>query len=173
MPQLKAMASKSLEIPESHPNLRQKTQTPLQVAAWEAALRSHPNTEFADYIREGIQWGFRTDYDYTCSPAHSNLPSAREHPEVITKYLSNKTAKGRILGPFPISSILNIQISRIGVIPKKSNPDIWRLITIDTSWAYTGMVKRMWMQHYLLVFVVPLSQFTALAMGCATSLPIT
>ena len=87
MPQLKAMASKSPEIPESHPNLRQKTQTPLQVAAWEAALRSHPDTEFADYIWEGIQWGFHIGYDYTCSPAHSNLPSAREHPEVITKYL--------------------------------------------------------------------------------------
>ena len=85
MPQLKAMASKSPEIPEAHPNLRQKTQTPLQVAAWEAALRSHPDTEFADYIQEGIQWGFRIGYDYTshtCSQARSNLPSAREQPEV-------------------------------------------------------------------------------------------
>ena len=120
MPQLKAMASKSPEVPEAHPNLKQKTQTPLQVAAWEAALRSHPDKEFADYIQEGIQWGFCIGYDYayTSSLAHSNLPSAREHPEVITKYLSNEIAKGRILGPFPISSIPNIQISHVGVIPK-------------------------------------------------------
>ena len=100
------------------------------------ALRSHPDTEFADYIREQIQWGFRIGYDYrshTCSPAHSNLPSATEHPEVITKYLSNKVAKGRILGPFPVSSIPNIQISRIGVIPKKSNPGKWRSI-MDLSY---------------------------------------
>ena len=134
--QLKAMANKSPEIPEAHPNLRQRTQTPLQVTAWEAALRSHPDTEFADYIWEGIQWGFRISYDYrshTCSPAHNNLLSAREHPEIITKYLSNEIAKGRILGPFPIGSIPNIQISRIGVIPKKSNPGKWRLI-MDLSY---------------------------------------
>ena len=40
MLQLKAMASKSPEIPEARPNLRQKTQTPLQVDALEAALKS-------------------------------------------------------------------------------------------------------------------------------------
>ena len=136
MPQLKAMASKSPETPEAHPNLRQKTQTALQVAAWEVGLRSHPDTEFADYTQEGIQWGFHISYDYisqTCSPAHSNLPSAREHPEVITKYLSNEIAKGRILGPSPISSIPNIQISRIGVIPKKSNPSKRKLV-MDLSY---------------------------------------
>ena len=131
MLQLKAVANKSPEIPEAHPNLRQRTQT-----CWEAALRNNPDTEFADYIQEGIHWDFCIGYDYrshTCSPAHNNLPSAREHPEIITNYLSNEIAKGRILGPFPIGSIPNFQISRIGVILKKSNPGKWRLI-MDLSY---------------------------------------
>lgn len=49
--------NKSLEIPEAHPNLRQKTQTPLQVAAWEGALRSNPDTEFADLHSGGDPMG--------------------------------------------------------------------------------------------------------------------
>ena len=38
------------EIPESHPALQIKAQSPLQLAAWSAVLRSHPDTEFAGYI---------------------------------------------------------------------------------------------------------------------------
>ena len=34
-----------------------------------------------------------------------------------------------MLGPLPTCSIPNIQINRIGVIPKKSSPGRWRLIT--------------------------------------------
>ena len=91
-------------------------------------------TDFGNYI----QRGFRIGYDYrshTCSPAHSNLPSTREHPEVITKYLMRYVAKGGILGPFRIGSIPNIQISHIGIIaiPKKSNPGKWRSI-MDLSY---------------------------------------
>lgn len=35
---------------------------------------------------------------------------------------------GRILGPFPKGSLSQVQISSLGVIPKKSNPAKWRLI---------------------------------------------
>ena len=118
-------------------------QSPLQLKAWSAALRSHPDTEFAGYILEGIQHGFRIGYnhtDHTCLPAVRNLPSATEHPDVISKYLTTEVAKGRMLGPLPTGTIPEIQISRIGVIPKKSTPGKWRLI-MDLSFPPTCSVN--------------------------------
>ena len=45
-----------------------------------------------------------------------------------------------MLGPFPIGSIPDIQISRISVIPKKSSPGKWRLIT-DLSFPHGKSVN--------------------------------
>ena len=137
------MTNKVPEIPESHPALQIKAQSPLQLAAWSAVLRSHPDTEFAGYILEGIQHGFRIGYDYTahtCTSATSNLPSAKDHPEIITEYIATEVAKGRILGPFPTHSIPDVQVSRIGVIPKKSKPGKWRLI-MDLSFPHGKSVN--------------------------------
>ena len=87
---------------------------------------------FVGYILEGIQNGFRVGFDYKGQPTKStytNLPTARDHPEIISNYLATECSKGRMLGPLPTCSIPNIQINRIGVIPKKSSPGKWRLIT--------------------------------------------
>ena len=67
--------------------------------------------------------------DHTCSLAHRKLPSATEHPNIISKYAGIEVAKGRMLGPFPTYYIPDIQSNRIGVIHKESNPGKWRLIT--------------------------------------------
>ena len=126
------MASKTPEIPESHPNLAQQAQSPLKPVVWATALKTHPDPTLAYYITEGIKHGFRIGYDYSnhsCNHAHGNLPGAKDHPDIISKYLSDELSKGRMLGPFPVGAIPGIQISRIGVIPKKSTPGKWRLIT--------------------------------------------
>ena len=107
-PQLKALASCSLEPPESHPNLKRRAESPLQLAAWSAALRSHPDLEYVGYLLSGIQHGFRIGYSYESTQSQSakgNLPSAKEHPQIISKYLSTEVAKDRILGPFPACAI--------------------------------------------------------------------
>ena len=64
-----------------------------------------------------------------CTKRSKNLPTATEHPDIISKYLSTECAKGRMLGPLPTCSIPNVHINRIDVIPKKSSPGKWRLIT--------------------------------------------
>ena len=57
-----------------------------------------------------------------------NIPSAEEHPEVITKYIEKERAKGRILAPFHVNDIEPpVQISRFGVIPKGHTTGKWRL----------------------------------------------
>ena len=79
-----------------------------------------------------MQHGFRIGFNYRDNHTRStyaNLSSANDHPDIIRKYLATECAKGRMLGPFPTGSMPHIQINRIGVIPKKSSPNKWRLIT--------------------------------------------
>ena len=61
------------------------------------------------------------------------MASARDHSEVITKYLAEECEKGRVIGPLdPDQSTHVRQISRFGVIPKGHTPGKWRLI-VDLS----------------------------------------
>ena len=57
------------------------------------------------------------------------MGSATLHSDVITKYLSDELARGRMLGPFPLFFKSAIHINRFGVIPKGHNTGKWRLIT--------------------------------------------
>ncbi len=81
----------------------------------------------------GISEGFRIGFDCTRSDLvskGSNMVSAREHPEVVEKYLAEEKSMGRIGVLPPFSS--GYQTSLFGVIPKKSKPGKWRLI-VDLS----------------------------------------
>ena len=98
-------------------------------------LRYHPDREFANYITDGIQFGFRLGFDYSSPlrPARQNMPSAAAHPEVISKYVEDEISEGRIFGPFHKGAIPKLQINRMGVIPKGHTPGKWRMITIYLS----------------------------------------
>ena len=101
------------------------------LTAWQDGLRNHPDRLFAEYITRGIQHGFRVGFDYSfpLRPARHNMPSAAAHPDVINKYVGDEIAGGRIFGPFPKGEIPNLQINRMGVVPKGHTPGRWRLIT--------------------------------------------
>ena len=101
--------------------------TPLHKAAWEGRLRVHPDPTFARYILEGIEMGFRigVNPEYRVQSARQNMLSAREYPEVIGDYISKEKAAGHILGPFPKGSMPEVQINRLGAIPKKNQPGKW------------------------------------------------
>jgi len=56
--------------------------------------------------------------------------SARQHPDVITEYITKELSLGRMLGPFTDSNGLPpLHVNRFGVIPKGHNTGKWRLIT--------------------------------------------
>ena len=99
--------------------------------AWRSGLSDHPNREFVNYVMEGLTVGIRVGFNYT-TPLHSarhNTPSMAEHPEVINKYMEGERASGRILVPFEKGTVINIQVNRLGVVPKGHTPGKWRLIT--------------------------------------------
>ena len=64
-------------------------------------------------------------------PASANMASSRQFPQLISVYLAEEGAQGRIVGPLPTDLLPSIHISRFGLIPKKT-PGEWRLI-VDLS----------------------------------------
>ena len=76
--------------------------TPLNLQAWGTALHPHPDRAFARYISAGIQEGFRVGFrrEFPLRSTSCNMPSAGEHPEVISTYLAKERSLGRLLGPF-------------------------------------------------------------------------
>ena len=92
-------------------------------------LQYHPDREYAQFIVEGIQGGFRIGFDYgtnLCADNPQNMVSAKQHPQPIQEYLAYLAA-GRIIGPLALG--INVQISRLGVIPKPHQLGKWQLIT--------------------------------------------
>ena len=72
-------------------------------------------------------------YDYAgqYESAKHNMLSAKENPEVAQGSLEDKCSKRCVLGPFPPQAVLEVHISRFGVIPKKG-VNKWCLI-LDLS----------------------------------------
>ena len=104
----------------------------LRVSAWAEALVQHPDKAFARYICSGLQFGFRIGFSrcVRLRPATRNMPSAHEHPTIVSEYLSKERALGRMLGPLnSMAGLPPLQLNRFGVIPKGHTRGKWRLIT--------------------------------------------
>ena len=102
---------------------------------WQQMLQGHPNWTPVHYILSGIREGFRIGIDYekaSCKSAKCNLLSADRNPEVVTAYLQEEVTLGRVLGPLPVGSIPEVQVSPFGVTLKGHTPGKSRLI-VDLS----------------------------------------
>ena len=97
-------------------------------------LGNHPDKHLVQFMLNGIGSGFRIGFTKPLSSlkaATRNLEGAREHPDVVTDYLSTEVSLGRVAGPFPPQAVPQVHISRFGVIPK-GHTGKWRLI-VDLS----------------------------------------
>ena len=106
--------------------------SPLCQGKWQRALRHCPDKDFTAYICSGIEMGFRIGFQRSAlpCPASKNLPVS--HPEVVKEYLVREVVLGRMVQMHmsrPLASHMGIQISLLGIIPKKNRPNKWRLIT--------------------------------------------
>ena len=100
---------------------------------WNVLLQPHPDRELCNFILNGLEKGFRIGFNHSHrrrSSSH-NLLSCLEHPDVVQEYIDKECARGRVLGPFPRSSMPHLHVSPFGVIPKKTSGS-WRLI-VDLS----------------------------------------
>ena len=116
--------------------------TPLVWRRWSQALENHPDKAFRDYIVSGLKEGFRIGFKgRKCRPAKTNMKSALEQPQVVSKYLWDKCATGRVVGPLAVNKFrdTDLIISRFGVIPKGSNGK-WQMI-MDLSFSEGSSVN--------------------------------
>lgn len=60
------------------------------------------------------------------------MPSTLDRQEVVSSYLTNECAEGRVLGLFEERSLPQLHVNHIGVVPKHSLGQ-WRLI-VDLSY---------------------------------------
>ena len=109
---------------------------PLKVEKFSQELAGHSDQKQVSYVLQGLQHGFRLGFHsaHKLKPAKRNKPSALHHAHIVDAYLANEVSLGRVAGPisFPPPPFPRLYISSFGVIPKKGQPDKWRLI-VDLS----------------------------------------
>lgn len=84
-------------------------------------LTGHPDSEFVEYVCDGLKFGFDTMVSETVLPTKEckNLLSARTQPTIVSQLLKEECEKGYILGPFAISPFESYRVSPIGVATGK------------------------------------------------------
>ncbi len=109
--------------------------TPMCADAWMSHLQDHPDRAYCGFLLDGLRAGFRIGFRYggaVCKGAVSNMPTAREHPEVVSKFLETEFRAGRLIGPIEGKCLSLVQINKLGLVPKNHQPGRWRLI-VDLS----------------------------------------
>ena len=103
----------------------------LPITEWEPFLASHPDQQFAAFLRRGITHGFRIGFNRATNlhRMEGNLRSVQQNPEVVDKYIKSEVLAGKLI---VTQSGDNIHCSPIGIIPKPHQPGKFRLI-VDLS----------------------------------------
>ena len=86
-------------------------------------------------VTSGIKEGFRIGYDYVSQSQQSaakNMPSALDRREIVSSHLAKDCTEGRVLGPFKEQSLPQLDVNRLGMVPKHF-PGQWTLI-VDLSY---------------------------------------
>ena len=106
--------------------------TPIVVYHLASLLCHHPDKVFVSVILRGLNEGFPIGFD---SARCSSRSVARDHPSslcysnIVTQYIAHKVSLGRLVGPV---SPLGVPTIPIGLIPKRHEPNSWRMI-VDLS----------------------------------------
>jgi len=127
-----------LEILDSHRPIQEEfvlqhsTYSPLNFFQWRLLLADHPDTHFKRFILEGIKSGFQIGFNLhqPLKPAIHNMPS--EVPSMISEYFQREVSLVRIVRLSPFFQHPGVQISPLGIVPKKNKAGKWRLI-VDFS----------------------------------------
>ena len=94
--------------------------TPIKVDRLEKELGEHPNRAFVNKLCTELREGAHIGYN---GPRHDrrakNLASAFINPQKVTDNFQTEVSLGRTAGPFDKPPLPNLQVSPIGLVPKK------------------------------------------------------
>ncbi|CAN2388360.1 RNA-mediated [Pristimantis euphronides] len=97
-----------------------KGRTPVRVERMVPYLSRYPDREKAMLLTAGFREGFVIPPPpHVVPPSLKNLPSAKEHPEVVRNKIGKEVALGRMAGPFEYPPWEDLVVSPLGVIPKR------------------------------------------------------
>ena len=89
---------------------------------------AHPNSEFVEYVCEGLRDGFDIGVEENEDGFHlPNLKTVRDWEGHVDKWLASEKLAGRLLGPFTTATLPHprAQISPLGTAHKRSyDPDV-------------------------------------------------
>ena len=103
--------------------------SPVNVVSLLPALCFHPDQQFARYIEEGLQFGFRVGFDlvHPLQLCAGNHPSAIQHPAVVWEHVRTEVTQGSLVGPLPPPAAEGVQVSPLGLVPMPQS-NKWHLI---------------------------------------------
>lgn len=101
--------------------------TPVKFDRLALYLQGYPKAAF-DFLEQGFTSGFSINFQGPrLHRVSKNLQSIREHPNILTNKLNAEISQNRIAGPFTTLPFPNLQISPLGLVPKKEGGE-FRLI---------------------------------------------
>ncbi|XP_034086278.1 uncharacterized protein LOC117555511 [Gymnodraco acuticeps] len=95
--------------------------TPINIPYLAAALSTHPDSVFVDYLLSGLSQGFRVGV-LSAPPVTfvaKNLQSANKEPIIVSQLIEKECNKGYLIGPFHSSPFSVFRTSPIGVATRK------------------------------------------------------
>lgn len=115
-------------LDSKHRQLLQKEPTPIRIDWMWPLLSRYPDRNAARQLEEGFTDGFRTPVPPPSSPSFAdNLCSVRGTKDEVHCKIGKDVSAGWVIGPFPMLPIHNLQVSPLGIVPKKT-PGEYHLI---------------------------------------------
>ena len=117
--------------------------TPIRVPLLACYLRSHPDQEFAGFVLRGLVEGFHVGYlshQAALRSSSRNHPSSLANSRVISCYIQDEVAGGRMAGPLSAQVVEMVHCSPTGLVPKGRGTGQWRMI-VDLSYPTHGSVN--------------------------------
>ena len=98
--------------------------TPVSVHNLEEALSGDPDKNFVSELCNLFTHGVHIGFQGQRAPRFSkNLPTAFANPEIVSSNLATEVSLGRMAGPFDSPPFQNFQVSPIGLVPKRIQPN--------------------------------------------------
>lgn len=103
------------------------TTTPIQAKSMAHFLLGY-DPELTEFLVNGVSSGFKIPFigqrQFRLS---KNVPSFGNHKSIALQKIVQKLHSGRVAGPFASPPFINLQVSPLGMVPKK-NPGEYRMI---------------------------------------------
>jgi len=134
-----------------HLTLLASLPTPVNVQKLRQVLKGY-NPIASSLLIAGFSEGFKINFQGTPNVIMSrNLTSAFEQPQVVDEKLVKEIKEGRIAGPYDFPPLPNMQISPVGVVPKKVKGEFRMIQNLSSPYGQSindGIPKEYTSVHY-------------------------